>query len=58
MKVEIKNKEIIITLPIEEHASKTGKSIVVASSGGNQPTNVKYKDKILVVGVNAYTKAD
>lgn len=37
-------------------ASKSGKSLVVASTQGNQPTDVKVDGKILTIGLNAYIK--
>lgn len=54
MKAEIKGDTLVITLPIKEAASKTGKSLVIASSNGNKQTDLKYKDKTVVIGVNAY----
>jgi hypothetical protein len=56
MKVEVKGKQLVITIDIEKRPSKSGKTQVVASSGGNIQTNVMYEDKPLVVGVNAYIK--
>jgi len=56
MKVELKNNELIITLPISARASKSGKSTVVASTGGNQPTACQYEGKPIIVGVNAYVR--
>jgi hypothetical protein len=40
---------------IDWHVS--GKTLVVASTHGNQPTNVKVNDKPVIVGVNAYIRA-
>ena len=34
MKVEVKNNEITIVLPLAPKASKTGKSIIIAGTGG------------------------
>lgn len=56
MKVEIKGNNLVITMPIVEAQSKSGKSTVIASSQGNQPAGITYKDKPLIIGVNAYTK--
>lgn len=55
MHVEIKDKKVIITMPIEEFDSASGKSSIVASTRGNKPSDVKYKGKTLIVSVNAYT---
>jgi len=54
MKAEIRNDELVITLPIAPRTSKSGKSLVVASTGGNKPTTCKYDGKPVIVGVNAY----
>lgn len=56
MKVEIKNNEMLITLPIAPRTSKSGKSTVIASTGGNQPTTVEYEGKPVILGVNAYVR--
>lgn len=56
MKVEIKNNELIITLPISPRPSKSGKTTVIASTAGNQPTSAIYDKQPVVVGVNAYIK--
>ena len=60
LKAEIKGTNLVITVPMNETpvASSTGKTLVVASSHGNQPTTVQVQGKALVVGVNAYIKAD
>lgn len=56
MKVEIKGKDLVITIPMnaEPTESKSGKSLVVASTNGNATTDVKVKGKSLVIGLNAY----
>lgn len=56
MKVELKGKELVITIPINEtpSPSASGKSLVVATSGGNKQTEVKVKGKFVTVGLNAY----
>ncbi len=56
MKAEIKNNELIITLPVSPRTSKSGKSMVIASTGGNINTAVEYDGKTVVIGVNAYVK--
>lgn len=59
MKVEIKGDEMIIRIPINRDLkpSKSGKSLTVATTGGNIQTDVEYQGKKLTVGVNAYVKA-
>ena len=59
MKVEVKEKELIITIPRNippTPSRKTGKTLIVATSHGNIPTTAKVDDKVLTVGVNAYIK--
>ena len=58
MKVEIKNNELTISLPITKHASKSGKTTIIATSGGNQPTNATVDGKPVIVGVNAYIRKE
>ena len=54
MKVEIKNNELIITLPISPRTSKSGKSTVIASTSGNVATSAQYEGKPIIIGCNAY----
>lgn len=56
IEVKIENGRLIVSLPIEKHPSKTGKTMVVASTNGNQPTTVTVDGKPVIVGVNAYIK--
>lgn len=56
MQAEIKDGQLIIKLPISPRASKSGKSKVIASTGGNLPTTLVFEGKPVIVGVNAYTK--
>lgn len=60
MKVTIKDGILTISMPIEKklELSKSGKSLVVASSRGNVETDVKVEGKPLYIGLNAYIKAD
>ncbi len=55
---KIEGNELVIRLPINNppHRSATGKTLVVASSHGNQPTEAKVNGQTVVVGVNAYYK--
>lgn len=57
MQVEIKGGKLVITLPLAPAGtvSKSGKSITVASSNGNQKTGVMNNGKEIIVGVNAYS---
>jgi hypothetical protein len=58
MQVELKNKKLIITIDInpEPIPSASGKTLVVASSHGNQQTTVMIDGKPVIVGVNAYIR--
>ncbi len=57
MKAEIKGNELVITIAMQEPApSATGKTLVVASTRGNQTTTATVKGKPIVVGLNAYIK--
>ena len=60
MKVEVdkKTNELVIRLPMQEPTrSGSGKSLVVASSHGNQATTAQVDGRPIVVGVNAYIRA-
>ena len=57
MKVEIKGNELIITVELQTSTpSASGKTLVVASSYGNQVTMALIDGKLVVVGLNAYIK--
>ena len=57
MKVEIKGNDLIITIPMQKPTpSASGKTLVVASSHGNQPTSVQVDGKPVIVGLNAYIR--
>ena len=58
MQIELKNNKLIITIDINPKPvpSASGKTLVVASSHGNQQTTVMVDGKPLVVGVNAYIR--
>ena len=49
---------LTITLQLQEaKASASGKTLVVASTHGNQATGLNIDGKALIVGVNAYVRA-
>jgi hypothetical protein len=57
MKVEIKGNELIITIEMQKPTpSASGKTLVIASSHGNQTTTATIDGKPVVVGLNAYIK--
>lgn len=59
MKAEIKGEKLHIEIDLDESRSPSasGKSIVVASTRGNKPTDLMVDGKPLVIAVNAYVKA-
>jgi hypothetical protein len=58
MKVEIKDGNLVITIPMETppKPSASGKTLVVATTRGNVDTGVTVNDKTLILGLNAYIK--
>ena len=57
MKVTINEKSgtMTVVLPLSPGPSKSGKSIVIASTRGNQTSTATFNGKPVTVGVNAYT---
>jgi hypothetical protein len=57
MDVKIKDGNLIITIPMQKPTpSASGKTLVVASTYGNQKTGVEVDGKELILGLNAYIK--
>lgn len=55
MKVEIKDNNLIITIPLQTPTlSASGKTLVVASTKGNKVTDVMVQGKPVTIGLNAY----
>ncbi len=55
MQVEIKDGNLVITIPMQKPApSASGKTLVVASSRGNKATAALVDGKPIIVGLNAY----
>lgn len=54
--VSIKNGVMTITLPVAERPSSSGKSTIVASTGGFQATATQHNGKPIQVSVNAIVK--
>ena len=52
----IKDNKLIVTCDIDVHDSASGKSVIVASSRGNQATTAQHNGQPIVVGLNAYVK--
>jgi len=60
MKTVIDEKAGTITITLQMQtpvASKSGKTLVVATTHGNQPSGLNVHGKALIVGVNAYLRA-
>ena len=49
-------KVLQIEIPISPRTSASGKSLVIASSGGNIATTAIHDGKPVIIGLNAYTK--
>lgn len=56
MKAEIKDGRLIVTIDLHPNPviSKSGKSLVVASTNGNQQSTCLVNGKPVVIGLNAY----
>lgn len=56
MKVSIENGELVIRLPMNRPPvpSASGKTLVVASTHGNQKTDAVLNGQPIIVGANAY----
>jgi hypothetical protein len=53
--VSADKKTLVVEIPLEKpHASSTGKTLIVASSGGNVATSVIIDGKPVKVGLNAF----
>ena len=57
MKVTLNEKAgtLTVVLPLTPGPSKSGKSLVIASTRGNQTTPATFDGKPVTLGVNAYT---
>ena len=60
MEIKIEGDKLHLTIPINKPLvpSKSGKSILVASSGGNKPTAAIIDGKNVTIGLNCYIAAD
>jgi hypothetical protein len=59
MKTTIKDNVLHIEIPLHSpRPSSTGKTLTVASSNGNQITDVKINGSPVIVGINAYIKPE
>ena len=59
METTIENGVLVIRIPLEKpRPSATGKTLLVASTGGNVVTSAIVDGKPVVVGLNAYVRKD
>jgi len=57
MKAEIKGNVLVIEIEMTKPTpSASGKTLVVASTHGNQPTAAQVNGKPVIVGLNAYIR--
>jgi hypothetical protein len=57
LKAELKGNKLIIEIDTQEpEPSKTGKTLTIASTRGNQVTPIMVHGQPLIVGLNAYIK--
>jgi hypothetical protein len=57
MTAEIKGNNLVITIPMQDpRPSASGKTLVVATTGGNIATTATVNGKPVTIGVNAYIK--
>ena len=55
MKVTIENNELVIRIELTDpRPSASGKTLVVATSGGNKATTATVQGKPVIIGLNAY----
>ena len=55
--VDAKKKTLTIVMDLEKpHPSGSGKTMIIATTGGNQITTELYEGKPIIVGMNAYFK--
>lgn len=56
MIAKIEGSNLVITIPMNSvpTPSSTGKTLSVASSGGNKATTVQVNGKPVIIGLNAY----
>jgi hypothetical protein len=55
-KCEVKEGHLLIDVTIEKYLSKSGKTLVIATTHGNVLTSAVCDGKPVVVGLTAYTK--
>lgn len=60
MKAEIKDGNLVVTIPINDPPteSKSGKSLIVASTNGNIRPGLTIDGQPVTIGLNAYIKKE
>jgi len=57
MKAEIRDGKLLIEIELQEPTpSSSGKTLVVATSHGNQTTSAMYEGQPIIIGLNAYIR--
>jgi hypothetical protein len=57
MEAKIEGNELVIRIPLQKPTlSSSGKTLIVASTGGNKQIDVEVEGKPVYVGLNAYIK--
>jgi len=57
MEVEIKEGKLIIAMDLQEPTpSASGKTLVIATTHGNQQTAVMHEGQPIIIGLNAYVR--
>lgn len=58
MNAKIEKGNLVVVIPLQEPTpSASGKTLVVASTHGNQATTVEINGQKVVIGLNAYIRA-
>lgn len=57
LQAKIENNDLVIRIPLEKPKPySSGKTLIIASTGGNTQTDVEVNGKPVFVGLNAYIK--
>jgi hypothetical protein len=57
MKAEIRDGKLLIEIDLQEPTpSSSGKTLVVATSHGNQTTSAMFEGQPIIIGLNAYIR--
>ncbi len=57
MKIEVKDQKLLIEIDLQEPTlSASGKTLVIATSHGNQQTTAMFDGQPIIIGINAYIR--